>query len=182
MMKKFVIWDSWIDMDKWKEFIEEDKELNPESYKGCDPEEAAYEAIYDMNQRYLEDERMNLDIQLPHPILILADLGLWNGRSQGYKVIDSGNIKDILHSQSEGECKWYCNGYDICCDESHHDGINHYIYREIRNEDNIDNFLNRIYNGEKIPKRTINYYTRSIAKDIGRVYGFCKGGAVNEEM
>ena len=147
MVKKFVIWDSWIDTSEWETFIEEDKLLNPEFYKGRDPEEAAY--------------------------VILADLGPSNGRRQGYKVIDSGNIKDILYSQSDGECKWYCNGYDICCDECHHDGTNHYIYREIRNEDNIDNFLDRIYDGEKITRRTINYYTRSIAKDIGSVYGIC---------
>lgn len=176
MMKQFVIWDSWIDTEEWETAIEEDKELNPDFYEDRDPEEAAYEAACDMNQRYLEDERVNLNIQLSHPILILADLGLWNGRRQGYKVIDSGNIKDILYSQGDGECKWYCNGYDICCDESHHDGTNHYIYREIRNEDNIDNLLDRIYSGEKVPQRTINYYTRSIAKDIGSVYGFCKGG------
>ena len=166
MVKKFVIWDSWIDTSEWETFIEEDKLLNPEFYKGRDPEEAAYEAVCDMNQVYLEDERNNLNIQLSHPILILADLGLWNGRRQG-------NIKDILYSQSDGECKWYCNGYDICCDECHHDGTNHYIYREIRNEDNIDNFLDRLYYGEKITRRTINYYTRSIAKDIGSVYGIC---------
>ena len=76
MVKKFVIWDSWIDTSEWETFIEEDKLLNPEFYKGRDPEEAAYEAVCDMNQVYLEDERNNLNIQLSHPILILADLGL----------------------------------------------------------------------------------------------------------
>ena len=99
MMKKFVIWDSWIDTAEWETAIEEDREMNPDFYEGRDPEEAAYEFAYDLNRRYLADERGNLNIQLSHPILILADLGLWDGRRQGYKMIDSGNIKDILYPQ-----------------------------------------------------------------------------------
>ena len=48
------------------------------------------------NADYLSDERVNLNIQLSQPILVIADLGLWNGRRMGYKEIPSGNIRDCL--------------------------------------------------------------------------------------
>ena len=50
--------------------------------------------MYDLNHDYLEDERVNLNIQLPQPIICIADLGRWNGRFSGYKEIASGNIRD----------------------------------------------------------------------------------------
>ena len=49
--------------------------------------------MYEINNRYLDDERVNLNIQLDQPILVIADLGLWNGRRTGYQEISSGNIR-----------------------------------------------------------------------------------------
>ena len=45
--------------------------------------------MYEINSDYLDDERSNLDIQQSRPILVVGDLGLWNGRRMGYK----GNSK-----------------------------------------------------------------------------------------
>ena len=175
MVKKFDIWKSEIDLDEWQGFLEEDREVNPDFYEGRDPDAAAYDAVCEENASYLDDERTNLNIQLEHPILIIADLGLWDGRRKAYKLIESGNIRDILYSQTNGmsECHWYCDGYNICCKEAHHDGTNHYTYREIRNEDNIDRFLEKLYYGKPYSASTLNHYTRSIAKDVARVYGLC---------
>ena len=175
MVKEFQIWKSDIDLDEWRDFIAEDSEVNPDFYEGRDPDAAAYEAVCEENASYLEEERANLDIQLEHPILIIADFGLWDGRRKAYKVVDSGNIRDILYPQVKGmsECNWYCDGYNIRCDEANHDGTNHYTYREIRNEENSDRFLEKLYYGEAISSGTLNYYTRSIAKDVARVYGLC---------
>lgn len=120
---------------------------------------------------WLEDERDNLDIQLENPILVLADLGLWNGRRQAYGIIESGNIRDILTSDCD-YVKWYSDGYNIKAEGAHHDGTNYYEYREIRNPENIENLLDAIYNGEKISRRKLNYYTRSIEPAVAEVYGW----------
>ena len=174
MVKRFDIWKSEIDLDEWQGFLEEDREVNPDFYEGYDPDSAAYDAVREVNAGYLDDERMNLNIQLEHPILIIADLGLWYGKRKAYKLIKAGNIRDILYAQmNDSECHWYCDGYNICCWEGHHDGANHYTYRAIRNEDNIDRFLEQLYYGKPFSTSTFNYNTRSIAKDDARVYGFC---------
>lgn len=173
MVKRFEIWNSWIDTAEWEAAIEEDREMNPGFYENRDPEEAAYEAACNMNQRHLDDERELLNIQLANPILIIADIGRWNGRAAGYKIISSGNIRDILQPQvSSSECRWYCDGYNIRCDESHHDGINYYEYREIMDLQKVEWFLENTNLGGA--KQKIRSYTRSLAKDVAEKYGFCK--------
>ena len=45
--------------------------------------------------RWLDDERMNLNVQVDGVIIAFGDLGLWRGRRQGYQILGS-NIADIL--------------------------------------------------------------------------------------
>lgn len=119
---------------------------------------------------YLEDERENLNINADGRILVIADLGLWNGRRQGYKILSS-KVSDILSSNAD-YVEWYGDGYNIKATAAHHDGTNYYEYRVIREDRNVDNLLDAIYNGEKITRKKLNYYTKSLYKDIAKVYGW----------
>jgi len=164
MKGKKTIWSNE-DIDGELEYINEQEE-----YKDLNEEEKT-ELAYENINRGLEDERDNLDIQLNGSILCIADLGLWNGRKQGYKVIKSGNIKDILFSDCD-YASWYSDGHNIKAKLSHHDGTNYIEYREIKNEENIDNLLNDLYGGKKITRAKINYYTKSILREVKKVYGW----------
>lgn len=110
-----------LDYEEWKDWMEEEYPTLSEDERVA--------MMYEENGHYLEDERLNLDIQLSQPILVVADLGLWNGRRTGYKEIPSGNIRDCLYSDYD-YTTWYVdrNG-DFRCDDTHHDGTNHYLYR-----------------------------------------------------
>ena len=80
--------------------------------------------MYEINGDYLDDERANLTVQLSQPILVVGDLGLWNGRRMGYKEIPSGNIRDCLYSDTDYST-WYVDRLgDLRCDAIHHDGTN----------------------------------------------------------
>lgn len=86
---RHIIWsDLNLDLDDWRESLEE---LYPDY-----PEDELYDIMVKSNAENLYDERVNLDIQLSQPIIVVGDLGRWNGRVSGYKMIDSGNIKDCL--------------------------------------------------------------------------------------
>lgn len=74
-----------LDYEEWKDWMEEEYPTLSEDERVA--------MMYEENVHYLEDERLNLDIQLSQPILVVADLGLWNGRRTGYKEIPSGNIQ-----------------------------------------------------------------------------------------
>lgn len=120
---------------------------------------------------YLDDERYNLNKYLDGRILIIADLGLWNGRKQGYKIID-GNISNILYDNDADFIEWYADQYNIRATAHHHDGTNYYLYREIREDRNIQILLDDIYNGREISRSKLNYYTRSIRPYVAEIYGW----------
>ena len=164
---KNIIWsDIDLNFDDWKEDLKaEYPEMN---------DDQLYNLMYEINGGYLEDERINLDIQLSKPIIVIADLGLWNGRKSGYKMIDSGNIKDCLYSDCDSN-EWYVDQKgDLRCTAIHHDGTNHYLYRVIKDkatENQVNKLLNLIYL-DKATRSDIVRVTNRLGDDIGKVYGW----------
>lgn len=170
-MKKHTIWGNVdIDLSDWAEYLKEYEENYLEEDEEM-TDDLKYQLITDLNNEYLDDERSNLDIRLDNPILVIADLGLWNGRKSAYKIINSCNIKDILYDNADF-VEWYSDGYNIRCEAHHHDGVNHYEYREIKNMNTIDKLTNMLYNQYEVDRKIINQYTRSIEKHVRRVYGW----------
>ena len=96
---KHIIWSNYdLDYEDWRGDLEtEYPELS---------EDERISLMYEINGHYLDDERMNLNVQLSQPILVVGDLGLWNGRRMGYKEIPSGNIRDCLYSDTDYST-WY---------------------------------------------------------------------------
>ncbi len=137
-------------------------------------EDELYAKLYEINDEYLDDERVNLNIQLSQPIIVIGDLGRWNGRVIGYKMIDSGNIKDCLYSDTD-MTEWYVDRYgDLRADAIHHDGTNHYLYRVFKDgvtEAQIENLQDKIYFG-KATRADITRVTKRLGDEIGKVYGW----------
>lgn len=165
--EKHIIWSNYhLDYADWKEDLEaEYPDLS---------EEERISLMYEINDEYLGDERINLNIQLSQPILVVADLGLWYGRRTGYREIQSGNIRDCLYSEMD-YATWYVDRRgDLCCDAIHHDGTNHYLYRVYKDdvrESQIDLLKEKLYNGTAT-RADITRVTRRLGDDIARVYGF----------
>ena len=133
-----------------------------------------YALCCEMNYAYLDDEKVNLDIELPNPIICIADLGRWNGRCMGYKMIESGNIADCLWDGECDYCEWYVDRYnDLIFTGVHHDGRNNYLYRELRDlsDKQMDNFLEKLHTG-KLTRRDIRRYTTSVGIHVNKVYGW----------
>lgn len=165
--EKHIIWsDLNLDFDEWKEELETD-------YPGKSENELIG-LMYEINGGYLEDERLNLDIRLPTPILVCADIGKWDGRSSGYKMIESGNIRDCLERDCDYH-EWFIDRLgDLRCTAVHHDGINHYLYRAIKEdirESQIERLQDKLYAGT-VKREDITRVTRRLGDEIARVYGF----------
>ena len=155
-----------LDYEEWKDWMEEEYPTL------SDDERVAM--MYEENGHYLEDERLNLDIQLSQPILVVADLGLWNGRRMGYKEIPSGNIRDCLYSDTDYST-WYVDRLgDLRCDAIHHDGTNFYLYRVYKDSaspSQIELLKEKLYRGIAT-RADITRVTRRLGDDIAKVYGF----------
>lgn len=164
---RHIIWSNEdLDLEDWRDDLAEEF---PEH-----SDDELYEIMCEMNAAQLSDERINLDIQLSQPILVVADLGLWYGRRTGYKEIESGNIRDCLYSNYD-YTTWYVdsNG-DFRCDDIHHDGTNHYLYRVYKDgvsESQKERLKEKLYEGTAT-RADIVRITRRLGDEIGKVYGW----------
>ena len=171
-MKKRVIWSNTdLDIKDWKDGYKEYLEINEMDDEDPNDERAINEWMWETNNEYLCDERCNLNKKVDGRILVIGNLGFWNGRASGYKIISSCNIKDILYSDCD-YVEWYGDGHNIRSVEHHHDGTNYCLYRVIREDRNIDNLLDAICNGEEISRSKLNYYTKSLYKNVAEIYGW----------
>jgi len=162
-----LIWSNYhLDYEDWKEDLEAE-------YPDLGDEDR-YLKMLEINNDYLDDERVNLNIQLSQPILIIADLGLWDGRHSGYKETKSGNIKDCLFSNYD-YATWYVDkSGDLRCDVIHHDGTNHLLYRVFKDdatEEQRYRLEEKIFMGTAT-RADITRVTRRLGDEIGRVYGW----------
>lgn len=162
-----LIWSNYnLDLDDWREDLLEEYPDASES--------ELYQLMDERNSSYLDDERCNLNIQMAMPIIIIGDLGLWNGRRTGYKDIPSGNIRDCLYSDTD-YTTWYVDRLgDLRCDAVHHDGTNHYLYRAFKpgvSEAQMDRLREKIYDGS-VTRADITRVTQRLGDAIGKVYGW----------
>lgn len=164
---RHIIWSNYdLDYENWRDDLEAE-------YPDM-TEDERIALMYEINGDYLDDERMNLDVQLSQPILVIADLGLWHGRCMGYKEIQSGKLCDCLYSDTDYST-WYVDKLgDLRCDAIHHDGTNHYLYRTYKDgvrESQIDLLKEKLYRGIAT-RADITRITRRLGDDIAKVYGF----------
>lgn len=170
-MKKYTIWQNYdVDPADWKEYLDDIGIDDPDSYE-------AWDVVQELNWEYLDDERMNLDAELPSEILIIGDLGCWNGRVRmAWKELNSNNLADVLRLERDCDyAEFYVDRYkNVRSRQTHHDGTNYLLYR--RWKDGIsdiqrENFLEKMYSGTATEK-DITRYTSRLGDDVCRVYGW----------
>ena len=149
--------------------------------------------LYSDNSDILDCEKENLSTaKLEHSSIILCTgiLGLWNGQPMGYKLIEkTSDISPILNSTVGDFVEFYAdrceklNGMDVQCQDTHHDGTNWYVFRELNTDypdedDNTSKMLNAIAsagtNKEKQAEawKMIQEHTHSLYPYAQKVYGW----------
>ena len=174
---KHTIWSNDYDQieaianDIKSEAIDEDEPMT---------DDEAWERAYDLNNDYLDDERINLDIVIPTDIIVFADLGLWNGRRSGYKVLNSRNLKDVLDVCCGDYIDWFVNeNGEMIITDCHHDGTNYYTVRAMRDltDAQFENFSGKLWNG--ITEKDVKRYTRRLGDYPAKVFGWKLRGGVH---
>ena len=102
--QKHIIWSNIdLDLDDWYDDLHEE-------YPALG-EEGLRDMMYQYNFEYFSDAQSQLDMYVGSPILVLANLGLWDGRHRGFGEIKSGNIKDCMETDYE-YAEWYVDEND----------------------------------------------------------------------
>lgn len=168
-MKKHLIWSNYdINLDDWRDYLEECGHSDKS-------EEKQYDIVYDLNNEYLDDERIafkDIDKKIPFGcgIIAIADIGRWDGRISGYQ--EYGSLEDILYSECD-YCEWYCDQYHLRFKGAHHDGNNYATYYLFVGEGySGDKFLEDLREGNFISESRWKKNTRSLRPYIAKYYGW----------
>lgn len=159
--KDHLIWTNEIDIDEWRENL---KEWYPDEFDDIDDDEVYERAcaeVYDS----LDDEKANLNKELGKELVMIGYLSLWNGNRRGWKRINGTNLNDIFQGTCGDYITWYINeDDDICCDDCHHDGTNHYVYRAIKEDLSDWEFDELMAEGKPIDELTekLGHYVKEI--------------------
>lgn len=167
-MQKHLIWTSECDFEDWEADLQEE---HPDY-----DDDQLRDLMYRTNAEYLADERVNLNIPLGQIILVVADIGSWNGRYPGYREITSGNIRDCLYpGRDDLDNTWYVDEHgDLRCEAVHHDSANYLLYRVWKpsvSDVQADLLKSKIVNGT-FTRADITRYTSRLGDYIGEVYGW----------
>lgn len=123
---------------------------------------------------YFDNRRLLMntfaDTIFPTDVICIADLGLWNGRCHAHRVYEKPTLDELFYAGHDiDEAEWYIDEYnDLRCDAYHHDGTNHYLYRQIRAEIGPtarENFHDKLLNGT-LTRKDINHYTLPIGQIV----------------
>lgn len=150
-------------LDFWEAYQADAEELRKEDPE-LDEETAdriAYDSIRDDLKECIIPE---IDRHAPHGIAVFADLGLWNGRRRGLKIVDS--FRDVI---ALGDDLMYVTiettPQGLTVYAPHHDGTNVYTLRALtkaganRYSDYDDELEQSLIHGSP---RTVRRYTRNI--------------------
>lgn len=148
--------------------------VTKEEYAATISDEQLYDVCNEWDRLWADEEystMRELDRQC-NEIIAVADLGLWSGRTVGYK--DYRHLQDIMSTDCDSE-KIYVDGYgNLRKNENHHDGNNTILYRQWKDgitDTQKDNFRNKCYEG-RLTKADITRYTESLGKLFNEYYGW----------
>ena len=159
---KHTIWTNDLDFDDWKKDLEEE-------HPGYD-ENDLIKLMYELNDDYLSDEKVNLDKQLDNILIMYGTLNLWNASRFGYRFLSSSNLNGIFTGACGDYVTWYVEGEDIKCDDAHHDGTNHYTYRALKKEFSADEFEE--YSWDNGFDKALEEMTEPLGHYVAEIYGF----------
>ena len=168
MSKEITIWTSEPDYEEYRTALEEDMP---------DLSEEDRIAIFRQgNIDCLQFQKEEMSMRLGMPIFVVAELGLWNGKHMAYKEIESGVLSDCFEPGKDTlSIRWFVDEKgDLRCDDVHHDGVNHYLYRVMKRdvpEAEMDYLKNAIRAGVAL-QSDIDRCTERLGDAVSMVYGF----------
>lgn len=123
---------------------------------------------------YFDNRRLLMqtfaDTIFPTDVICIAKLGLWDGTHNAFRIFEAPTLDELFNSDRDiDEAEWYVDERkDLRCDAHHHDGTNHYLYRQIRSEIGPAarrNFYDKIQAGT-LTHKDLNHYTLPIGQIV----------------
>lgn len=144
---------------EWEEYCH-DNECSIDDY-----DERTWVNNINFEADYYNLEAILSNLNVSDEIIVIADLGLWNGKRIGYKILDNdaSSIINGIDYYEYPEIEMNDNN-ELYAIDAHHDGTNYYRFRVWRSrvsEKSKEKFLDSIYYGE-VSENDITKYTKAL--------------------
>ena len=150
------------------------KEINGEDFRLSDID------WYDTVNRYVEDEIENLDVSVDGVVIAFANIGRWNGRRTGCKILGE-KVNGIFNVNAEHN-EWYGDTYNIRSVQAHHDATNYVLFRVAKDMETAERIQGQIINGELTDESQFRKRTRSLYPYVANVYGWKSGRFIKKAI
>lgn len=174
--KNRVLYNNCLSIDDWKEWLESYKDFLMENDTVSEASIQKLD-IYDSPFNHWVESELDWQYQdmietyeheLPTKIIAFADLGFWNGRKFGCKIVGY-ELKDCFIPEKDCDyVTWELNAFDLISTQNHHDGTHYLTYRRLKDDKYQDLLKHKAYSG-KLTKRDITRYTISLKHTIERM-------------
>lgn len=168
-----IIFNNDIDIDEFKKGEYEGFEGDDEEIARLDrlTDSQWWDRLADYESMWFDDERMNLNKETDGVIVAIADLGFWNGRTIGIRVLKS-NISSILDvCYNYDYVKVYADQYNVHAELTHHDGTHYLTFRLAKDKDTAQALEDMAVSGELTWDKAMRK-TKSIVKDVNKIFGW----------
>ena len=160
--------------NEYKSWLIDCQGMTEEEAEKQKEEDSFYTWENEQESNWFEDAESNLNVELDTRILAIADVGRWNGRVMGYKEL-TGNLSSILRSMNVDYLKVYVADREVKATGIHHDGTNYVTFRAWKDsttDAQKERVTEAIYNQKENAMALVKRYTRSLAKDVKKIYGW----------
>jgi hypothetical protein len=120
----------------------------------------------------LDELKYTLDKELEGRIIAIASLGLWNGRKQGFSLLDY-NLSNCIHPNHHQDYgMYYLEGNEFKAKGMHHDGTNYITFRMIKNSKTMPDYeYNAFLQGIVNETVDIDQYTEPLGNIVREIFG-----------
>ena len=155
---------------------EECDKISCEGCENCPSDDELWEHWRDQCELNWDDVKAEIETHDERgSYLVIASLGLWNGRFDGGKIID-GYLNEAIRSCFEDYNKVYWQDKNLKVKAIHHDGTNHFIIKKLTDR-GIEFYNNHYYDYDD---RTMHqklfkdaHYSHSV-DFFAKLYGWVK--------
>ncbi len=156
-----IIWSSEFNQNQVEVNIK--NEYKEEFEYGVYSESDMPRLIEQYKQDKLDGVRRKYKRTLEGNLIVVADIERWTKRHTTVAFLNTHDIEGIFKTLDDGtDIRWYWDNHNVRGDEVTKSGVNHYIFREVRDNKNITKLKQRLQKGEQVTPQLLNYYTKTI--------------------
>lgn len=159
-MKRKIIFSNDVNVEDYREDFKQWCEDNGIE----DTEENLYDFV-DTCIRWDYEDIISMTDKPCNDILVIAHLGLWDGKHTGYKLLTRHKINSIFDVIQGDYFELYLNeDGEVMARDTHHDGTNYYVFREIRGNVDTTNLLDNLCSNKLTSRQLGACTTRNLTR------------------